>query len=91
MSECMLHSNFGQTLPRVIGGNFDAYTFKLPLPYFLNICLPFWMFYQRKEYLNKNISEFPGTNSGRFQQARSSGSVSEVVLHAAAKSLCFNV
>ena len=53
MSECMLHSNFGQKLTRVIGGNFDAYTFILPLSYFLNICLPFWMFYQGKEYFNK--------------------------------------
>ena len=53
MSEYMLHSNFGQTLTRVIGGNFGAYTFILPLSLFLNICLPFWMFYPRKEYLNK--------------------------------------
>ena len=53
MSEYMLHSNFGQKLTRVFGRNFGAYTFILPLPYFLNICLPFWMFYQGKEYLNK--------------------------------------
>ena len=32
MSEYMLHLNFGKTLTRVIGGNFGAYTFKLPLP-----------------------------------------------------------
>ena len=44
---------FWKKLTRVIGGNFGAYTFILPLLYFLNICLPFWMFYQRKEYLNK--------------------------------------
>ena len=49
----MLHSNFGKKMTRAIGGNFGAYTFILPLPYFLNICLPFWVFYQRKEYLNK--------------------------------------
>ena len=45
MSEYMLHSNFGKILTRDIGGNFGAYTFILPLPFFLNICLPFWMFY----------------------------------------------
>ena len=54
MSEYIWHSNFGQTLTRIIRRNFGAY---IPLyccfPYFLNICLPFWMFYQRKEYLNK--------------------------------------
>ena len=53
MSEYMLHLIFGKTLTKVIGRNFGAYTFILPLPYFLNICLPFWMFYQQKEYLNK--------------------------------------
>ena len=53
MSEYMLHSNFGKALTEVIGGNFGAYTFILPLPCLLNICLSFWMFYRRKEYLNK--------------------------------------
>ena len=53
MSEYMLHSNFGKALTGVIGGNFGAYTFILPLPCLLNICLSFWMFYRRKEYLNK--------------------------------------
>ena len=53
MSEYMLHSNFGKKLTRVIGGNFGAYTFILQFPYFLSICLPFWMFYQQKIYLNK--------------------------------------
>ena len=72
MSEYMLHSNFGKTLTRVIGGNFGAYTFILPLPYFLNIYLPFWIFYQQT---NKNTSEFPQTNLGRFRQAHSSGSI----------------
>ena len=53
MSEYMLHSNFGKVLTGVIGGNFGAYTFILRLPCLLNICLSFWMFYRRKEYLNK--------------------------------------
>ena len=53
MSEYMLHSDFGKALTEVIGGNFGAYTFILPLPCLLNICLSFWMFYRRKEYLNK--------------------------------------
>ena len=53
MSEYMFQSNFGKKMTRVSGGNFGAYTFILPLPYFLNICLPFEVFYQRKEYLNK--------------------------------------
>ena len=34
MSKYMLHSNFGQTLTRVIGVNFGAYTFILPLSLF---------------------------------------------------------
>ena len=50
MSEYMLHSNFGKALTGVIGGNFCAYTFILPLPCFLNICLSFLMFSRRKEY-----------------------------------------
>ena len=50
MSEYMLHLNFGKTLTRD-GGNFCACTLILPLPHFLNIYLPFWMFYQQKEYL----------------------------------------
>ena len=40
MSEYMIRSNIGKILI-------------LPLPYFLNICLPFWIFYQWKEYFNK--------------------------------------
>ena len=43
MSEYMLHSNFGKALTGVIGRNFGAYTFILPLPCLLNICLSFWM------------------------------------------------
>ena len=78
MSEYMLHSNFGKALTGVIGGNFGAYTFILPLPCLLNICLSFWMFYRRKEYLNKikKTSEFPRINSCCFRrQAHSSSSV----------------
>ena len=48
MSEYMFHSNFGKKMTRVIGGNFGAYTFILLLPYFLNICLPFEVFINRK-------------------------------------------
>ena len=39
-------------MTRVIGGNFGAYTFILPLPYFLNICLLLGVL-SMKEYLNK--------------------------------------
>ena len=53
MSEYMLHSNFGKALTGVIGRSFGANTFILPLPCLLNICLSFWVFYRRKEYLNK--------------------------------------
>ena len=52
MSEYMLHLNFGKDLTGVIGGNFGAYTFILPFPCLLNICLSFWMFYRPKDYLN---------------------------------------
>ena len=45
MSEYMLHSNFGKKMTRVIGGNFGAYTFILPLPFFQNICLLSGVFY----------------------------------------------
>ena len=78
LSEYMLHSNFGKAMTGVIGGNFGAYTFILPLPCLLNICLSFWMFNRRKEYLNKikNTSEFPRINSCCFRrQAHSSCSV----------------
>ena len=94
MSEYMLHSNFRKKLTRVIGGNFGAYTFILPLPYFLNICPPFWIFTNGKILKhNKNTSEFQRTNSGHFRPLEwfCSSSVSEVVLNAAAKSSCFNM
>ena len=60
MSEYMLHSKFGKAFSGVIGGNFGAYTFILPLSCLLNICLSFWMFYLRKIYLNKikNLRNF---------------------------------
>ena len=50
LSEYMLHSNFRKALTGVIGGNLGAYTFILPLPCLLNICLSFWIFYRRKYY-----------------------------------------
>ena len=42
MSKYMLPSNFGQTLPRVISGNFGAYTFILPLSLFPKYLSTFW-------------------------------------------------
>ena len=75
MSEYIFHSNFGKKMTRVIGGNFGAYTFILLLPYFLNICLPFEVFYQRKEYLNK-IKILPNfCEQTQVVFAHSSGSV----------------
>ena len=77
MSKYMLHSNVGQTLTRVIGGNFGAYTFILPLslfPKYLSIVLDVSSM-ERILKQNKNTSDFPPTNSGRFQQAHSTGSI----------------
>ena len=74
MSEYMLHLNFGKKLTRVNGGNFDAYII-LPLPYFLNICLPFWMFYQPKEYLNKIKILWNFREQTQVVFAHSSGSI----------------
>ena len=95
MSEYMLHSNFGKTLTRVSCGNVGAYTFIWRLPYFLIICLPFWMFYQRKENLNKiKILQNFRKQTQVFDKPLEwfcSSSVSEVVLNAAAKSSGFNV
>ena len=51
MSEYMLHSNFGQTLTRVIGGNFGAYTFILPLSLFPKYCLPFFKVLSTESWL----------------------------------------
>ena len=76
MSEYILHSNFGQTLTRIIGGNFGAYTFILLLslfPKYLSIFLDI-LSTERILKQNKNTSEFPRTNSGRFPKAHSSGS-----------------
>ena len=75
MSEYMLHLNFGKTLTRVICGNFGSYNLKLPLPYFLNICLPFWVFYKWKEYLNKKFFGISANKLWSFSKAQSSGSV----------------
>ena len=60
MSEYTLHSNFGKALTGVIGGNFGAYTFILPLLCFLNICLSFLDVLSAERILkqNKNTSEF---------------------------------
>ena len=65
ISEYMLHSNFGRALTGVIGGNFCAYTFILPLPCLLIICLSFLDLLSAERILkqNKNTSEFPRINS----------------------------
>ena len=65
MSEYMLHSNFRKALTGVIGGNFGANTFILPLPCLLNICLSFLGVLSAERILkqNKNTSEFPRINS----------------------------
>ena len=52
-------------MTRVIGVNFGAFTFILPLSYFLNICLPFLVFYQRKEYLN--IKKYLGISANKLR------------------------
>ena len=78
MSEYMLHSNFGQTLTRVIGINFGVYTFILPLssfPEYLSTFLDVRILKQ-----NKNTSEFPQTNLTSPLKWFYSNSVSEVVL-----------
>ena len=78
MSEYMLHSNFGKALTGVIGGNFGANTFILPLPCLLNICLSFLGVLSAERILkqNKNASEFPRINWCCFRrQAHSSSSV----------------
>ena len=98
VSEYMLHSNFGQNLTRVIGKNFGAHTFILPLSLFPKYLSTFWMFYQWKEYLNKKI--YFGIYANKLRSILTSplplewfcsNSVSGVVLNAAAKSSCFNV
>ena len=77
MSEYMLHSNFEQTLTRVIGTNFDAYTFILPLSLFPKYLSTFLDVLAMERILkkNKNTLEFPRTNSGPFQKAHLSGSI----------------
>ena len=73
----MLRSNFGQAFTKVIGGNLDAYTFILPLSLFPKYLSTFLdvLSTERKLEHYKNNSEFPGTNSDRFTQAHSSGSI----------------
>ena len=65
ISEYMLHSNFGQTLTRIIGGNFGAYTFILPLSLFHKYQSTFLDVLSTERILkqNRNTSEFPRTNS----------------------------
>ena len=77
MSEYMFHSNFGQTLTKVSGGNFGAYSFILPLSLFPKYLSTFLDVLSTEKILkqNKNTSEFPRTNSGQFGQAHSSGSI----------------
>ena len=53
MSEYMLHSNFGQTLTRVMGGNFCAYTFILPLSLFPKYLSTFLDVLSMERILNK--------------------------------------
>ena len=71
---------FRKALTGVIGGNFGANTFILPLPCLLNICLSFWVFYRRKEYLNKIkiLRNFPRINSCCFRRQTNSSSSARV-------------
>ena len=87
ISEYMLHSNFGKALTGVIGGNFCAYTFILPLPCFLNICQAFWAVGILKQ--NKNTSEFPRINSCCFGRQSTRVVLFEFSQRSSAK--CFNV
>ena len=95
MSEYMLHSNFGLSLTWVIGGNFGAYTFILPLSLFPKYLSTFLDVLSTERILkhNKNTLDFPRTNSVATSPLEwfYSNSVSKVVLNAAAKSSCFNV
>ena len=51
MSEYVVHSNFGKNLDK---GHRREFRCKyLYIAASLNVCLPFWMFYQWKEYLKK--------------------------------------
>ena len=94
MSEYMLHSNFGKKIDKGHWREFwciylyIASLFPKYLSTFLDVLST-----ERILKQNKNMSEFPRTNSGRFRPLESfcSSSVSEVVLNAADKSSCFNV
>ena len=97
MSEYMLYSNIGQTLTRVIGGNFGAYTFILPLSLFPKYLSTFLDVLSTERILKLNKKYF-GISANKLRSILTSplewfysNSVSEEVLNAAAKSLCFNV
>ena len=77
MSEYMLHSNFRQTLTRVVGGNFGAYTFILPLSLFPKYLSMFLDVLSTERILNKIkiLRNFRNTQ----------------VYFATAKSSCFDV
>ena len=59
MSEYMLHSNFGKALTGDVGGNFGEYTFVLPIPCFLSICI-FLDVLSVERILKQNKQEFRG-------------------------------
>ena len=92
LSEYMLGSNFGQTLIRVIGWNFGAYTFILPFSLFPKYLSTFLVVLSMEKNLNKIkiIRNYRELTRVDFEWLYSN-SVSEVVLNAAAKSSCFNV
>ena len=73
----MLHLNFGLSLTLVIGGNFGAYTFILPLSLFPKYLSTFLDVLSTERILkhNKSTSDFPRTNSVQLGQAHSSGSI----------------
>ena len=75
MSEYMLHSNFRKKMTRVIGGNFGAYTFILPLPYFQNICLPFFSVLSTERILKQKKILCNYREQTQVVFAHSSGSV----------------
>ena len=95
MSEYKLHSNFGQTLTRVISGNFGAYTFILPLSLFPKYLSTFSDVISAERILKQNqiLRNFREKTQIGFDPLEwfYSNSVSEVVLNTEAKSSCFNV
>ena len=91
MSEYMLHSNFGKKLDKGHRRKFWCINLYIAVSLFPKYLSTFLDLLSTERILqqNKNTSEFPRTNSGRFRFYPSS--VSEVVLNAAAKLSCFNV